>query len=287
VTDNDKRLIEDYLPIDAISEEAVREKSVRQGHISTLHLWWARRPLVAARAAVYGTLVHAPKDPKGRGGKSQFVQRLCKHPGDPRVFAEARKHVLEAHAARTKGVPGGSERPKVLDLFAGGGAIPLEVSRLGGDAYALELNPVGYLIELCTLVYPQKYGKPDTGTVGAGRDKMWAGLVEEVRTWGTWALGQARKRIADLYPLAKDPECKGRREAAPRELWNEQVSAVPNGYLLPVAYLWTRTVRCKKPGCGGAVPLARQTWLCRKEYKGGGGRYIALRKTWDRREKRV
>lgn len=286
MSENDKRLIEDYLPIDAVSEEAVREKSVRQGHISTLHLWWARRPLVAARAAVYGTLVGAPKDPKGRGGKSQFVQRLCKHPGDSRVFAEARKHVLEAQAARRTGTSGNSERPKVLDLFAGGGAIPLEISRLGGDAYAIELNPVAYLIELCTLVYPQKYGKLDTDAVGAARDKTWAGLVEEVRTWGTWVLNQVGKRIADLYPLAKDPECKDRRGATPTELWKEEPPSVPYGYLLPVAHLWTRTVRCKKPGCGGAVPLARQTWLCRKESK-KGGRFIALRKTWDRAAKRV
>lgn len=92
----------------------------------------------------------------------------------------------------------------------------------------------------------------------------------------------------DLYPLAKDPELNGRREAVPRALWKEEMPAVPHGYLFPVAYLWKRTVRCKKPGCGGAVPLARQTWLCQKENKNKkGGRYIALRKTWDRREKRV
>ena len=272
----DKRLIEDYIPIDAISEEAVREKSVRLGHISTLHLWWARRPIVAMRAAVYGVLVAAPKDPKGRGGKSQFVQRLCKHPGDPRVFAEARKHIQEAH----------QERPKVLDLFAGGGAIPLEISRLGGDAYALDLNPVAYLLELCTLVYPQKYGTPDARVVGSSRGNTWAGLVAEVRTWGSSVLAQTAKQIGDLYPLAKDPEHKGRRNAVPAGLWKEETPTVPDGYLLPVAYIWTRTVRCKKPGCGGAVPLARQTWLCRKEYK-RGGRFVAVRKTWDRREKRV
>jgi putative DNA methylase len=88
---NDKRLIEDYLPIKAISAEASREKSVRKGHISTLHLWWARRPLVACRAAVYGALVPAPDNPKGRGGKSQFVERLCKYPGSPQVIKEAER----------------------------------------------------------------------------------------------------------------------------------------------------------------------------------------------------
>ena len=122
---DDLRLIEDYLPIEAISAEASREKSVRKGHISTLHLWWARRPLVACRAAVYGALVPAdrwvpevnlkqpPEDPdkaaKTKRGKKkglnrraakEFVERLCKYPGNPEVIAEAQKHILEAHAER-------------------------------------------------------------------------------------------------------------------------------------------------------------------------------------------
>ena len=142
--DNDRRLIEDYLPIEAISVEASREKSVRKGHISTLHLWWARRPLVACRAAVYGALVPALRfvpegasdeesEAKGRENAEDFVMRLCKDPGDPMVIAEAQKHILEAHAERlTKetGRPvtvadiqeGRAPRPKVLDMFAGGGA---------------------------------------------------------------------------------------------------------------------------------------------------------------------
>ena len=108
---DDKRLIEDYLPIEAISAEASREKSVRKGHISTLHLWWARRPLVACRAAVYGALVPASRfvpdgasDEKkkslGRANAAKFVERLCKYPGDPKVIAEAQRHILEAHAER-------------------------------------------------------------------------------------------------------------------------------------------------------------------------------------------
>jgi len=96
----DQRLIEDYIPIEAISAEARREKSVRKGHISTLHLWWARRPLVAARAAVYGALVPAPTDKQGRKKADEFVADLCKYPGSPSVIAEARRHILEAHAAR-------------------------------------------------------------------------------------------------------------------------------------------------------------------------------------------
>src|SRR3954465_7152600 len=156
---DDKRLIEDYLPIEAISAEASREKSVRKGHISTLHLWWARRPLVACRAAVYGALVPAArfapegaedgkKTSLGRANAAKFVERLCKYPGDPKVIAEARRHILEAHAERLTqetGKPvsrediekGRAPRPKVLDMFAGGGAIPLETLRLGCEAHAL------------------------------------------------------------------------------------------------------------------------------------------------------
>jgi putative DNA methylase len=212
---NDKRLLEDFLPIREISAEATREKSVRQGHISTLHLWWARRPLVACRAAVYGALVPATqfvpengpdnkKQSLGRANAAKFVAALCKYPKQSDAPArgqleqrlgEARRHIWEAHAERlsaelqagrsagTQGVPAGCQpawveefrfsgdrvtvediedgrapKPRVLDMFAGGGAIPLEALRLGCEAYALELNPVAHLIELCTLVYPQKYG---------------------------------------------------------------------------------------------------------------------------------
>src|SRR5438034_9528366 len=109
--EDDRRLIEDYLPIRRLSAEACREKSVRKGHISTLHLWWARRPLVACRAAVYGAFVPAshfrsengPEEKRSslaRANAAKFVERLCKYPGDPTVIAEAQRHILEAHAER-------------------------------------------------------------------------------------------------------------------------------------------------------------------------------------------
>jgi putative DNA methylase len=169
----DHRLIEDYIPIEAISEEARREKSIRKGHISTLHLWWARRPLVAARAAVYGALVPAPTDKKAAREAADFVAELCTYPGPRDKIAEARCHILEAHAGRLTAEQvgaglapaqalvtpedieaGRAPRPRVLDMFAGGGAILLEALRLGCEAYALDLNPVAHLIELCILVYP-------------------------------------------------------------------------------------------------------------------------------------
>jgi len=326
----DKRLIEDYLPIEAISKEASREKSIRKGHISTLHLWWARRPLVACRAAVYGALVPASqfvpkngpdnkKQSLGRANASKFLTALCKYPGDSRVIAKAQEHILEAHAqrltdelaeARTSGQwPGWVEefkwskdkakvtredieagrapRPRVLDMFAGGGAIPLEALRLGCEAYALDLNPVAHIIELCTLVYPQKYGKPDpnargmTGPKNEKGEATWGGLADEVRYWGKWVLEKVKAEIGDLYPPIPDPERPVQRIDGKTFLLGMDTGdalTTPAGYLTPVAYLWTRTVTCKNPACGATVPLVRQTWLCKK--KGGkksSGRYVALR----------
>jgi putative DNA methylase len=315
---DDRRLIEDYLPIGEISAEASREKSVRKGHISTLHLWWARRPLVACRAAVYGALVPAtqfgPMNGDKRKGKAsrdkarKFITALCKYPGDPKIIKEAEQHILVAHAARltaedaenakkarrkprvitVEDVEAGlAPRPKVLDMFAGGGAIPLEALRLGCDAYALDLNPVAHIIELCTLVYPQKYGKPDpnargmTGPVGADGHPTWGGLAKEVEYWGKWVLEKVRAEIGDLYPPIPDPDSPPQKLAAPPQTrmagdgfpadQQPALQAGP-GWLTPVAYLWTRTVKCKNPECAATVPLVRQTWLCKKK-----GRYIALR----------
>jgi len=320
---DDRRLIEEYLPIEAISTEASREKSVRKGHISTLHLWWARRPLVACRAAVYGALVPASrfipengpdnkKQSLGRANAAKFVERLCQYPGSPQVIAEARQHILEAHAERLSKetgkpvtvediVEGRAPRPKVLDMFAGGGAIPLEALRLGCEAYALDLNPVAHIIELCTLVYPQKYGKPDPNARGmtgpknakgdlpaASRDAAqagttWGGLADEVRYWGNWVLEKVKAEIGDLYPLIPDPKYKGRRPESQTTIWNStKKNEVPPGFLVPVAYLWTRTVRCKNRKCGATVPLVRQTWLCKKK-----DRYVALKMVAPEGEKKV
>ncbi len=304
---DDRRLIEDYLPIEAISKEASREKS--PGHISRLHRWWARRRLVACRAAVYGALVPASRfrpangpeekrDSLTRANAAKFVERLCQYPGSRQAIAEAQKQILGAHAERlSQGtgravtvediIEGRAPRPKVLDMFAGGGAIPLEALRLGCEAYALDLNPVAHIIELCTLVYPQKYGKSDptargaTGPKNAKGETAWGGLAGEVRYWGTWVLEKVRAEIGDLYPLIPDPKFKGTKPLRQADMWQGK-EEVPPGYLVPVAYLWTRTVRCKNPTCGAAVPLAKQTWLSRKK-----GRYVALKMVAARDKKQV
>ncbi len=321
VARNGRRLIEDYLPIREISAEASREKSVRKGHISTLHLWWARRPLVACRAAIYAALVPAdafnakvtihgpPEDPQEtaatkedlarsfrRGLAGEFIKDLCKYPGDPRKIEEARQHILATHAAKLSAergqavsveaiLKGEAPRPRVLDMFAGGGSIPLEALRLGCEAYALDINPVAHVIELCTLVYPQKYGQPDKNTKGSAKDGTWAGLAEEVRFWGKWVLERVKAEIGDLYPGIPDPDAPAEPLDGKRFLPGLDPGdrlTVPGRHLTPIAYLWTRTVPCKNPACGAAVPLVRQTWLCKKK-----DRFVALKVVAPKGERRV
>lgn len=324
---NGRRLIEDYLPIEDVSREASREKSIRKGHISTLHLWWARRPLVACRAAVFAALVPAdfwlevstdaspdqeadtPLDQRtvrkfNRAAAGQFIKELCLYPGNPKAINQACEYILEAHAAkltRELGTPvsvadireGRHPRPRVLDIFAGGGSIPLEALRLGCETHALELNPVAYLIELCTLVYPQTYGRPDPSAKGSAKGGTWAGLAAEVKHWGEVVLKRAKAELADLYPPIPDPHSLPQPmigQASLPGMGPEGVLTLPGAYLTAVAYLWTRTVRCKNPSCWATVPLVRQTWLCKKKPKKEGkgqDRYIALRIVALRGEKRV
>jgi putative DNA methylase len=273
----DKRLIEEYIPIKAISAEASRKSN--KGNINTLHQWWARRPLVASRAAVFAALVPANAQPQLIDPDTnepytitKFMIQLCKWELRPAVLTEAQRLIAEAF-------PDGP--PKVLDMFAGGGSIPLEALRLGAETYALDLNPVAHIIQLATLVYPQRYG---------------AQLAEGVRQWGAWVYERVRAEIGDLYPLIRDSEVTPDRAAArvttmratpkqtrlfPSDL-PEQIEMelleyddseleedepdlrsddVPFGYLRPVAYLWTHIVACPNPACRAQVPLVRQTWL--------------------------
>ncbi|MFB2837813.1 DUF1156 domain-containing protein [Floridanema evergladense] len=284
---NDRRLIEDFIPIREISAQAAREKSIRKGHISTLHLWWARRPLVAARAAVFASLVAAPESYQKRTVLTQVMIDLCKWEAKEPTIEDARKKILEAQRERLN-LPANTPLnqvppPKVLDMFAGGGAIPLEALRLGCETYAIDLNPVAHIIELCTLVYPQRYGKK---------------LADEVEKWGNWVIGKVREEIGDLYPsiqseildkgLAEETEIANQTKSKKRNSSKKQQENTPIqgvldlGFdftnspgktgLTPVAYLWTRTVKCPNPACGATVPLVRQTWLCKKAKK-----YVALK----------
>jgi adenine-specific DNA methylase len=148
-----KTFIEADFPIKEVSANSVKEKNIRHGHISTLHIWWARRPLAASRASIYAALIPAPKDEEERLQKAQFIANLSKweNSTNDNLLSRAREEILKYN----DGTP-----PKVLDPFSGGGSIPLEALRLSCDTYAGDLNPVAVLILKATLEYPQKFGRP-------------------------------------------------------------------------------------------------------------------------------
>jgi len=281
---NDKRLIEDYLPIEAISAEASSEARTK-GHISTLHIWRARRPLVACRAAVYGALVPASqfvpngasdgkKESLGRANAAKFLKALCQYPGSAARIQEAQRHILGAHAISLSHeqkktiteddiIAGRAPRPRVLDMFAGGGAIPLEAARLGCESYAVELNPVAHLIELCTVTFPQQFG-PE--------------LADDVERWGRTVLDATQKSVADV--TTRIPRPHDVRAMEQHELRAVGTRPANGEFLSIVAYYWTRTARCPKPDCQADVPLYRQTWLRRKE-----SGYVALKPEPDHEKK--
>src|SRR6266496_1415944 len=209
----DRRLIEDLIPIREISAEASREKSLRHGNISTLHLWWARRPIVAARAAVYGALVLAPADPQERDIYMARMRKLCSWDIPNGILEQARKDILDTN---------GGQPPRLLDMFAGGGAIPLEALRLGCESYAIELNPVAHIIELCTLIYPQKYG---------------SSLVSDVKKWGKWIIERAKAQLVEFYPVPQSDQHID-NDIVQTTLTGEQSIIQSDGVLKPIAYLW-------------------------------------------------
>jgi len=235
---NDLRIIEVEMPLTKISEHSAREKSIRHGHLSTLHIWWARRPLAACRAAIFAALVPQPEDAKEAKKMQNFIASLANwdnsidsddaygKTGVHHYIKDARAYIKQAFPDRA---------PRVLDMFAGGGAIPLEALRLGCETYAFDLNPVAHIIQLATLVYPQKYANRP-GSYGS---KPGATLIGDVKRWSQWVLDRAREEIGDLYPK----DTSGAKA---------------------VAYIWARTITCPRPDCAVRVPLIRQTWLSKK-----------------------
>jgi putative DNA methylase len=236
------RLIEDWIPIEVIGKASTDEKvGGRKGHPSTLHLWWARRPLAAARAAVYATLVPATGRTRTPEEEASFFDALCRWGAGPAAISDARAEILAAY----DGIP-----PKVLDMFAGGGAIPLEAARLGCEATAIELNPVAHLIERCMLEFPQGF----------------PGLADDVRAWGKIWSDRVWERLEDLYPPVGSGSGQQSLEKAASEGRR------------PIAYLWTRTVVCPNPAIAAhRLHLVRQTWLGKKR-----GQNAALRAVVDR-----
>ncbi len=234
----DKRLIEVTFPVKEVSRISAKEKNIRHGHISTLHIWWARRPLASSRATNYAALVPAPQTPEEWEKKRQFIIELSKWENSLNyaLLEKARKEIIEAN---------GGKPPKVLDPFAGGGSIPLEAMRLGCESHALEYNPVATLILKCTLEFPQKYGqsvkKKLKRELGYEEEKEVIPLLEDVKKWGDWVLKEAKKEIGQFYPPDEDGS-------------------------IPVGYIWARTIPCQNPSCRAQIPLMRQFWLAKKEH---------------------
>lgn len=252
-----KKLIEVALPLDAINKESAREKSIRHGHPSTLHLWWARRPLATARAVIFASLVDDPSahpeqfpDEASENAERQRLFRIIEdlvkweNVGNEEVLEAARSEIRKSV---------GNEPLTLLDPFAGGGAIPLEAQRLGLTAIASDLNPVAVLINKAMIEIPPKFaGQPPvhpdapkkiTGKAGW---KGAAGLAEDVRLYGEWMKDEAFRRIGHLYPKVKIP---GEGEAT------------------VIAWIWARTVKCPNPACGCEMPLVRSFELSTREGK--------------------
>jgi adenine-specific DNA methylase len=258
-----KRLAEVDFPVAVVSRHAAREKSIRHGHPSTLHLWWARRPLASCRAMLLGLLLPDPCDPqcppefkvRAAGVLMEALgqnhprlneqitsdkglrQALLEFIGEAANWdvADNADYISVAQELVRAAYMG--ETPLVVDPFAGGGSIPLEALRLGCEAFASDLNPVACLILKVMLEDIPRHGPA---------------LAEELRRVGGEIKKKAEKELAEFYP--KDPDGA-----------------------TPIAYLWARTVSCESPNCGAEIPLVRSFWLCKKERRKRALRYRVVR----------
>jgi len=226
----DRRLIEDSFPVKEVGSESAKEKSIRHAHPSTLHIWWARRPLGSSRGTCYAALVPAPHSVSDLKEKSEFVANLSRWDNTwmSPVTEEARQHIREYY----------QRPPRVLDPYAGGGSIPLEAMRLGCETYSHDYNPVSVLIQKCTLEYPQKYGTIRAPEIHElAQDPTQNPLAEDVKRWSEWVLNRTSAEIAHFY-IRNDGE-------------------------IPIGYLWAHTLPCQNPSCDTHIPLIRQYWLAK------------------------
>ena len=301
-----KKLIEVALPLDAINIASAREKSIRHGHPSTLHLWWARRPLAAARAVIFAQMVDDPsahpdlfptekKQEKERQRLFRIIEDLVKweNTTNETILQQARDEIWQswrytcaenADQPRAKELFDRYKLPAFHDPFAGGGALPLEAQRLGLEAYASDLNPVAVLICKAMIEIPPRFaGKPPVNPE-ARKDKSlitkeWKGaqgLAEDVRYYGKWMRDEAEKRIGHLYPKIEiTPEMAKERKDLKNYVGKK---------LTVIAWLWARTVKSPNPAFAQVdVPLASTFMLSTKADKdayvepmidGGGYRFI-------------
>ena len=278
-----KKLIEVSMPLEAINAAAVREKAIRHGHPSTLHLWWARRPLAAARAVLFAQLVDDPSSwtdlfpneelqNQERQRLFRLIEELVRweNSNNETVINAARLEIARSHARSSSSTKAkeilregatpeavneylATEVPPVHDPFAGGGTIPLEAQRLGLRAIATDLNPVAVMINKALIEIPPKFaGKPPVNPDSRAKDasKTWKGaegLAEDVRYYGAWIRDEAKKRVGHLYPDVDLPKEYG------------------GGKGTIIAWLWARTVPSPDPAFAGIhVPLMSTFWLSQK-----------------------
>ena len=221
-----RRLIGESLPLKLISEESAKEKNITSNQISSIHQWFARRPLTSSRATAYASLIDPPSDKETAMRIAKTLNDLSTYDNrnNLNVIEQARQDILESNG----GVP-----PKVLDPFGGGGAIPLECIRLGCETYSNDYNPVAYMIQKCTLEYPLKYGK-----VSSGNKPENSKLIEDIKKWSEWMMSEAYEEIGQYFPKT--------------------------GISATSVYLWARTIPCQNPRCGATIPLINSYELDRK-----------------------
>jgi putative DNA methylase len=285
-----KKLIEVALPLDAINKASAREKSIRHGHPSTLHLWWARRPLAAARAVIFAQMVDDPsahpdifRTEKAQEKERQRLFRIIEdlvqweNTTNEKVLQQARDEIWQswrytcaenADHPRAKELFDRHKLPAFHDPFAGGGTLPLEAQRLGLEAYASDLNPVAVLICKAMIEIPPKFaGRPPVNPE-ARKDKSlfqkaWRGaegLAEDVRYYGKWIRDEAEKRIGYLYPKVEiTPDMAKERPDLKKYIGQK---------LTVIAWIWARTVKSPNPAFAHVdVPLASTFMLSTKTGK--------------------
>lgn len=290
-----RKLIEVALPLDDINAAAAREKSIRHGHPSTLHLWWARRPLAAARAVLFAQLVNDPGYETGQGftrgvnKREAAIERerlfdiirklvLWENTNNEEVLETARAEIrksweetcrLNARHPRAAELFDPEKLPAFHDPFAGGGAIPLEAQRLGLESNASDLNPVAVLINKAMIEIPPKFARrKPVGPIPVGEKQTemhqdWSGargLAEDVRRYGHWMREEAHKRIGHLYPQVEITAAKAETRPDLKPLVGKKLTVI--------AWLWARTVRSPNPAYSGVeVPLASTFLLSTKAGK--------------------
>ncbi|MBI1887193.1 MAG: DUF1156 domain-containing protein [Nitrosomonadales bacterium] len=288
-----KKLIEVALPLEAINIASAREKSIRHGHPSTLHLWWARRPLAAARAVIFAQMVDDPSahpdifktekaQEKERQRLFRIIEELVKweNTTNEKVLQQARDEIWQswrytcaenADHPRAKELFDRYKLPGFHDPFAGGGALPLEAQRLGLESYASDLNPVAVLINKAMIEIPPKFaGKPpvNPGWQQQADDQKamttdWngaKGLAEDVRYYGQWMRDEAEKRIGHLYPKIEVTEAMAQERPDLKKYTGQKLTVI--------AWLWARTVKSPNPAFANVdVPLASTFMLSTKAGK--------------------